>query len=108
MGDTIFERYTSGLSVRDSALLLSGEPLGAGRDYFRLGEKPYLMVGTNYFSTDPYTAGIFYGSSLGGNAWVWERDFAEMERQGLTAVRTGIWLNRGHYLDLVTGAADER
>jgi len=66
------------------------------------------MVGANYFSTDPYTSDFFVASSLGGNAWVWERDFAEMERQGLTVVRTGIWLNRARYLDLVTGAADER
>ncbi|RPH35897.1 hypothetical protein EHM92_05405, partial [bacterium] len=52
--------------------------------------------------------GIFTGGSIGGNAWAWERDFAEIERQGMTAVRTGIWLNRGRYLDVVTGAADER
>ncbi|MGD0591212.1 MAG: hypothetical protein ABSA44_10505 [Bacteroidota bacterium] len=108
IGETIFERYTSGLSVRDSVLLHSGEPLGAERDYFRIGKKPYLMVGTNYFSTDPYTSDFFVGGSLGGNAWGWEKDFAEMERQGITAVRTGIWLNRARYLDLVTGAAEER
>jgi hypothetical protein len=108
IGDTLCERYTSGLFVRDPALLESGERLSAGRDYFRLDGKPYMMVGANYFSTDPYTSGFFAGGSLGGNAWVWERDFAEMERQGITIVRTGIWLNRAGYLDIVSGAADER
>ena len=117
IGDTLFERYTSGVVVRDPALLRSGERLEAGRDYFRLtrsdgssglGGRPYLMVGANYFCTDPYTSGFFVGGSLGGNPWVWEQDFAEMERQGLTVVRTGIWLNRARYLDMVSGAADER
>ena len=107
-GDTLLERYTSGVSVRDNSLLRSGSPLETGRDYFRLDGKPYLMVGANYFSTDPYTSGFFVGGSIGGNAWVWERDFGEMERQGFTAVRTGIWLNRARYLDVVSGAADER
>lgn len=108
IGDIIFEQYTSGVFVRDTALLNSGERLETGRDYFRLGGKPYLMAGTNYFSTDAYTAGFFYGGSLGGNVWIWENDFAEMERQGLTIVRTGIWLNRASYLSWVNGAPDER
>jgi hypothetical protein len=108
VGDTLFERYTSGVVVRDPVLMQSGERLEAGRDYFRLGGRPFLMVGANYFSTDPYTSGFFTGGSLGGNAWMWEQDFAEMERQGLTAVRTGTWLNRARYLDNVSGAADER
>jgi len=107
-GDTLFERYTSGVTVRDASLLRSGAHLESGRDYFRLDGKPYLMVGTNYFSTDLYTRSFFVGGSIGGNAWVWERDFADMERLGLTAVRTGIWLNRERYLDVVSGAADER
>jgi hypothetical protein len=107
-GDTVFERYTSGVCVRDPALMQSGEHLEAGRDYFRRGGKPFLMVGTNYFSTDPYTSGFFVGQSIGGNGWRWEQDFSEMERQGFTTVRTGIWLNRGRYLDVVSGAADER
>jgi hypothetical protein len=107
-GDTVLERYTSGVSVRDLSLLHSGAHLEAGRDYFRLDGKPYLMVGANYFSTDEYTRGFFVGGSIGGNGWNWERDFAAMERQGFTAVRTGIWLNRERYLDVVSGAADDR
>ncbi len=107
-GDSLLGRYTSGLSVRDTSLLHSGARLETGRDYFRRDGKPYLMVGANYFSTDPYTSVFFVGGSIGGNAWIWERDFSEMEHQGFTAVRTGLWLNRARYLDVVTGAADER
>ena len=102
------ERYMSGVYVRDLPTLHSGERLEAGRDYFRLGGKPFLMTGANYFCTDPYTSTFFVGGSIGGNPFVWERDFAEMERQGFTAVRTGIWLNRARYLDEVSGAANER
>lgn len=102
------ERYVTGLWVRDDPLLRSGARLEAGRDYLRLDGKPYLAVGTNYFSTDPYDRGFFLGAGLGGNAWRWERDFAEMERHGVTFVRTGVWRNRAHYLDPVSGAASER
>jgi len=108
IGDSLSDRYTSGVWVRDSSLLHSGMMLEAGQDYFRLDGKPYLMAGVNYFSTDPFSRGIFTGGSIGGNAWAWDRDFAEIARQGMTAVRTGIWLNRGRYLDIVSGAADER
>jgi hypothetical protein len=108
IGDSVADCYTSGVWVRDSTILHSGARLEAGEDYFHLDGKPYLMAGVNYFSTDPYTRGIFTGGSIGGNAWAWDRDFAEIERQGMTAVRTGIWLNRGRYLDVVSGAADER
>jgi hypothetical protein len=108
LNNTQVERYTSGVYVRDLSLLRSGERLEAGRDYFKRDGKPYLMVGTNYFSTDSYASGFFYGGSIGGNPWVWEEDFAEMEHQGFTAVRTGIWLNRAYYLDNVSSAASER
>lgn len=114
-GQAIIDQYTSGVEVRDGSLLRSGDRLEAGRDYFSLVEdpvrgsgKPYLPVGVNYFSTDPYTSDFFVGQSLGGNAYVWERDFTEMEQQGVTIVRTGTWVNRLRYLDEVTGAADER
>ncbi len=102
------DRYTTGLWVRDEKLLHSGQSLEAGRDYFRLAAKPFLPVGANYFSTDPFGASFFVGGSIGGNAWVWERDFAEMEKQGVTMVRTGVWLNRARYLENNTDAAGER
>jgi len=108
LGDTIIDQYTSGVEVRDTVVLRTGYRLEAGRDYFSLNGKPYLPVGVNYFSTDPNTSDFFVGGSLGGNAYVWERDFAEMEREGITIVRTGTWQNRLRYLDQVTGAADEQ
>ncbi|MGE5846438.1 MAG: hypothetical protein ACM34O_06925, partial [Ignavibacteria bacterium] len=63
-GDTTFDQYSSGVVVRDSMLMHSGERLEAGRDYFRLNGKPYLPVGVNYFSSDLYTSGFFVGGSI--------------------------------------------
>jgi hypothetical protein len=106
-GGRSIERYETGVWVRDRQLLASGAKLSAGRDFLRLDNQPYLAVGANYFSTDPY-ASFFLGDSLGGNPWLWDRDFAEMERHGITFVRTGVWKNRSRYLDPTTGGASER
>jgi hypothetical protein len=108
IGGTVFDQYTSGVEVRQPGLIQSGVRLGVGKDYFNLDGKPYLPVGANYFSTDPYGRAFFTGQSIGGNAYVWEHDFAEMEKDGLTIVRTGIWLNRFRYLEQVSGASTER
>ena len=103
-GDQPREVYTTGFWVRDRTLLASGKRLGVAGDYFSLDGAPYLPVGTNYFTTDPYS-GWFEGS---GNAYGWDRDFAEMERAGVTFVRTGIWLGNADYAERMTGAATER
>ena len=58
---TEVERYSSGIYVRDLSILHSGERLEAGRDYFTLDGKPYLMTGTNYFCTDPVHFYVFCG-----------------------------------------------
>lgn len=108
VGDTVFEQYTSGVEVRQPGLLESGMKMMAARDYFRLEGKPFLPVGVNYFSTDAYGRAFFFGQSIGGNAYVWERDFAEMEKNGITIVRTGIWGNRLRYLEQVSGASGQR
>jgi Beta-galactosidase len=108
MGDTVFEQYTSGVEVRQAGLLESGQRLEARRDYFQLNGRPFLPVGVNYFSTDPHGRAFFVGQSIGGNPYIWERDFAAMERDGLTIVRTGIWANRLRYLEQVSGASSQR
>ncbi len=107
-GDTVFDEYSSGAEVGQPGLLASGPRLTVGHNYFRLGGKPYMMAGINYFSTDPYGRAFFLGQSIGGNPYLWERDFSEMEKAGLTAVRTGMWMNRLRYLEDVSGAADVR
>jgi hypothetical protein len=102
------EGHVTGVWARDRALLARGPRLSTDGETFRRDGAPYLPVGVNYFSTDPFTSGLFVGANPCGNPYRWERDFAEMERHGITFVRTGTWLNHDVYLDKVTDGAEER
>lgn len=95
--------YVTGYWTRDDALLHSGAALTPGYTYLRAAGKPFVPVGTNYFSTDRYARGF-----EGGNAYVWDRDFAEMQKHGITFVRTGIWNNQIRLIDPITGGVNER
>lgn len=106
-GDVI-ERYHTGVWSRDEKLLASGSRLRVSGDYFEKDGAPFIPFGTNYFSNDVYPTGFFTGQDIAGNAWAWERDFADMERRGVTMVRTGTWLNRAEYLTRMTGGVEER
>jgi hypothetical protein len=97
------EVYQTGFWVRDLRVLKRGIELSTGDTYFRKNGAAFLPFGTNYFSTDDFREGF-----LGGNAFVWERDFAEMERNGVTFVRTGVWSNHADLLDRLTGGVKER
>lgn len=102
------EVYRTGFWSRDAKLLASGDRIGVNRDYFTKNGAPFVPFGVNYFSGDRYTQGFWVGGNLAGNAYAWDRDFAEMERSHVTFVRTGVWLNHADYLDRVTGGASER
>jgi hypothetical protein len=103
-GDRVREAYRTGFWSRDAKLLTSGAAVRAAGDYFSKNGAPFLPFGTNYFSTDIY-GGRFED---GGNAYVWDRDFAEMEKHGVTFVRTGIWGGNADFVDRLTGGAEER
>lgn len=103
-GGKVREVYHTGFWIRDERWLLEGPRLSAGRTYFRKDGVPFLPFGANYFSTDRYRTG-FLGNP---NAYVWERDFAEMARNNVTFVRTGVWMNHADYLDPVTGGLAEK
>lgn len=102
-GGKIREAYQTGFWSRDEKLLKVGPALTVGGTYFRKDGAPFLPFGTNYFTTDVFYSG-FLGSS---NAYVWERDFAEMEKHGVTFVRTGVWSNHADLWDKVTGGVEE-
>ncbi len=101
--EKLMEVYQTGFWVRDEQLLKSGARLEPADPYFKLDGRTFIPFGTNYFSTDGYYSGF-----RGGNALVWERDFAEMERNGINFVRTGLWSNQADILDGLSGGADER
>ncbi len=98
----------NGFVVEDLSALETGPAFGAHGDFLSLGGKPFLPVGTNYFSTEAN------GWNFAGprNGAVWERDFADMQRHGVTFVRTGVWNGYGdileHEQDGQTGGVIER
>jgi hypothetical protein len=102
------EGYLTGVWSRDARLLTQGARLEVAGETLRRDGAPYLPVGVNYFSSDIFPTGLFVGDNPCGNVYRWEQAFAEMERLGLTFVRTGTWMNQLEYLDTVTGGVEER
>ncbi|HKO13470.1 MAG TPA: hypothetical protein VJV22_15975, partial [Acidobacteriaceae bacterium] len=78
--------YRSGFWMRDWKYLLSGPKLTVGSDYFELDGKPLPVVGTTYMSSD--VARMYL---MKPNAYVWDRDMAQIRGAGLNMIRTGLW-----------------
>ena len=98
------EFYQNAFWVEDLSLLTSGPALGVAGDFLTRDGKPFFAIGTNYFTTEE-DGWDFAGPR---NAWIWERDFAEMARHGVNFVRTGVWMPYLDFLDPAMGAAPER
>lgn len=78
--------YRSGFWMRDWSYLLSGPKLGVGSDYFTLNGKPLPVVGTTYMSSDVQRMYL-----IQPNAYVWDRDMAQIHADGLNMIRSGLW-----------------
>jgi hypothetical protein len=74
------ESYANGFRVEELTDLESGPALGVDKDFLTRGGKPFFPVGTNYFGTEE-NGWDFSGPR---NALVWEQDFADMERHGVS------------------------
>jgi hypothetical protein len=98
------EVYENGIQVQDESALESGPTLGVDKDFLTLDGKPFLPVGTNYFTTEE-NGWDFSGPR---NALVWEKDFADMERHGVSFVRTGVWMSNAKFVEPLTGGVNER
>jgi hypothetical protein len=98
------EFHQTGFWVEDEKLLTSGPVLGVSGDFLTRDGKPYFPVGTNYFTTEE-DGWDFSGPR---NAWVWDRDFADMARHGVNFVRTGVWLPDIKFIEPATGTVNER
>ena len=94
----------NGLEVETLSALETGAALGAHGDFLSLGGKPFLPVGTNYFTTEE-DGWDFSGPR---NAAMWEHDFADMQRHGVSFVRTGVWMSNAKFVEPLTGEANER
>jgi len=98
------EFYQTGFWVRDDRLMRSGPAYGVKGDFLTRNGAPFFPFGTNYFTTE----GEGWGFHGAGNAWVWERDFAEMEQHGVSFIRTGVWNDHLEIFDGSTGQVKER
>jgi hypothetical protein len=102
-GQTI-EVTANGFWIADEATLRSGPKLGTQNGFLTRDGQPFFPAGMNYFTTD--NTGWEFDDAR--NALVWEQDFAEMERNGVNFVRTGVWSGAKRFLDPKTGGANER
>jgi hypothetical protein len=98
------EAYENGFWVEDEKALASGPTLSAKGDFLTSNGAPFFPFGTNYFTTAEY------GWDFSGprNAAVWDKDFAEMERHGVSFVRTGVWMANAKFVEPSTGQVNER
>lgn len=87
--------YENGFWVEETDAVSSGAKLGVQRDFLTRDGTPFFPVGTNYFSTES-DGWDFSGPR---NAWVWEKDFDEMEHHGVTFVRTGVWMGNSRFVE---------
>ena len=98
------EFYRNGFWVQDADALASGPALGVRGDFLTKDGSPFFPLGTNYFTTEE-NGWDFSGPR---NAAAWENDFADMERHGVTFVRTGVWMSNAKFVEPSTGQVNER
>ena len=94
----------NGFWVSPVEALETGPKLGANEDTLTRDGRPFLPVGTNYFSTEE-NGWDFSGPR---NAANWERDFAQMQAHGVSFVRTGVWMPNARFIDGDLGGVNER
>jgi hypothetical protein len=85
-GNKVRAIYHSGFWIRDESYLRSGPRLSVNHDYFELDGHPLAVVGTTYMSSEVQR--LFFDHP---NAYVWDRDIAQIKAAGLNTIRTGWW-----------------
>ncbi len=98
------EFYQNGFWVEDEQVLKSGPVLGRQGNFLTKDGKPFFPFGTNYFTTEE-NGWDFSGPR---NAAVWEYDFGDMERHGVSFVRTGVWMGQIKVVEGSEGGVTER
>lgn len=98
------EFYRNGFWVQSEEAVDGGPTLGVHGDFLTKDGAPFFPLGTNYFSTEE-SGWDFSGPR---NAATWENDFADMERHGVTFVRTGVWMSNAKFVEPSTGQVNQR
>jgi hypothetical protein len=78
--------YRTGFWIRDLEYLNSGPRVSLNKDFFEVDGHVLSVMGTTYMSSDVQRDFFFVP-----NAYVWDQDFADMQRNGVNMIRTGIW-----------------
>ncbi len=78
--------FTTGFWVMDRTLLESGPRMSVSKDWIMKNGKILPIIGTSYMAGN---AGRKF--LLEPNPYLWEKDFARMEKLGINYVRTGFW-----------------
>jgi hypothetical protein len=86
--------YRSGFWIRDEDYLRSGTRLGVNHDYFEWDGHPLAVVGTTYMSSEVQR--LFFEHP---NAYIWDRDLAQIRSAGLNMIRTGWWTGWDKFCD---------
>jgi hypothetical protein len=93
-GDQVRAIYHSGFWIRDEEYLRSGPRLAVNQDYFELDGHPLAVVGTTYMSSEVQR--LYFEHP---NAYVWERDLAQIHDAGLNIIRSGWWTGWDKFCD---------
>ncbi len=98
------EFYRNGFWVSPADMLLTGQKLGVQANILTRDGKPFMPVGTNVFGTEE-NGWDFSGPR---NAAGWEHDFVQMHANGVSFIRTGVWMPNARFVDGDLGAVNER
>jgi Beta-galactosidase len=98
------EYFRSGFWVQNPEAVDAGPTLSVRGDFLIKDGTPFFPFGTNYFTTEE-NGWDFSGPR---NAAAWDSDFADMERHGVTFVRTGVWMSNAKFVEPSTGQVSER
>jgi len=93
-GNSVRAIYRSGFWIRDNDFLRSGPRLAVNHDFFELDGHPLAVIGTTYMSSEVQR--LFFDHP---NAYVWDRDMAQIQAAGLNMLRTGWWTGWDKFCD---------
>lgn len=93
-GGSLLAIDRSGFWIRDDAFLRSGPRLTVNSDYFEWNGEPLAVVGTTYMSSEVQR--LYFDHP---NAYVWNRDLAQISAAGLNMIRTGWWTGWDKFCD---------
>ncbi len=93
-GGKVRATYRSGFWIRDTEFLRSGPRLTVNHDFFELDGHPIAVVGTTYMSSEVQR--LYFDHP---NAYIWNRDMAQIQAAGLDMLRTGWWTGWDKFCD---------